>query len=146
MSVAPRSPKGPPVTALRAFEAAARLGGFAAAAEELCVTAGAISAHVKALEDDLGAPLFDRQTRGVKLTPLGARVLPDLSAAFDRLGMSVQMLRAEAGPRQVHIATLPAIAQPVAEPAAAGDPGGAARCHHLHHRAGAAAEPEARAL
>ncbi|AMY67461.1 hypothetical protein [Frigidibacter mobilis] len=38
-------------------------------------------------------------------------MLPDLSAAFDRLGMSVQMLRAEAGPRQVHIATLPAIAQ-----------------------------------
>jgi len=111
MSVAPPRPKGPPATALRAFEAAARLGGFAAAAEELCVTAGAVSAHVKALEDDLGAPLFDRQARGVQLTPLGARVLPDLSAAFDRLGMAVQILRAEAGPRQVHIATLPAIAQ-----------------------------------
>ncbi len=53
-----------PLTALRAFEAAARLGGFAAAAAELGVTAGAVSAQVKGLEDRLGAPLFARGSTG----------------------------------------------------------------------------------
>jgi LysR family glycine cleavage system transcriptional activator len=100
-----------PLNALRAYEAAARLGGFAAAAEELGVTPGAIAAHVKALEEALGAELFDRQARGVRLSALGQRVLPDFTEAFDRLGQAVQTLRAEAAPRVVHIATLPAIAQ-----------------------------------
>ena len=50
MTVAPPRPKGPPLNALRAFEAAARLGGFAKAAEELSVTPGAVAQHVKALE------------------------------------------------------------------------------------------------
>lgn len=111
MPVAPPRPKGPPLNALRAFEAAARLGGFAAAAAELGVTPGAVAAHVKALEHTLGAALFDRDTRGVRLTALGRRVLPDFTEAFDRLGLAVQGLRAEAAPRTVHIATLPAIAQ-----------------------------------
>ena len=111
MAVAPPKPKVPPMTALRAFEAAARLGGFAAAAVELGVTPGAITAHVKALEADLGAALFERHAKGVRLTGLGARVLPEMSAAFDALGQAVQNLRAEAAPCVVHIATLPAIAQ-----------------------------------
>ncbi len=55
MPVAPPRPKDLPLTALRAFEAAARLGGFAAAAQELGVTPGAITAHVKQLESALGA-------------------------------------------------------------------------------------------
>ncbi|MFC2968944.1 LysR family transcriptional regulator [Acidimangrovimonas pyrenivorans] len=111
MSVAPPRPKFPPLNGLRAFEAAARLGGFAAAAEELGVTPGAITAHVKALEDSLGAKLFARHARGVRLTALGERVLPGFTRAFDELGGAVQTLRAEAAPRTVHIATLPAIAQ-----------------------------------
>ncbi|NUB44286.1 LysR family transcriptional regulator [Fertoebacter nigrum] len=111
MPVAPPRPKPPALNALRAFEAAARLGGFAAAADELGVTPGAVAAHVKALEDDLGAMLFQRQPQGVTLTPLARRALPGLSEAFDRLGLAVQGLRAEAAPRTVHIATLPAIAQ-----------------------------------
>ncbi|MCT8330644.1 LysR family transcriptional regulator [Albidovulum sediminis] len=111
MPVSPPPLKGLPLNALRAFEAAARLGGFAAAATELGVTAGAITAHVKTLEEALGAPLFERHARGVRLTALGQRVLPDFVEAFDRLGLAVQTLRAEAAPRQVHIATLPAIAQ-----------------------------------
>ena len=77
------------MTALRAFEAAARLGGFAAAATELGVTPGAVTAHVKALEDRLGAALFARDAKGVQLTPLGARVLPEFTAAFDALGLAV---------------------------------------------------------
>lgn len=111
MPVAPPPLKGLPLNALRAFEAAARLGGFAAAGQELGVTAGAVTAHVKALEDTLGAALFERHARGVRLTPLGQRELPAFTGAFDALGHAAQALRSDAAPRTVHIATLPAIAQ-----------------------------------
>lgn len=111
MPVAPPPLKGLPLNALRAFEAAARLGGFAAAGQELGVTAGAVTAHVKALEDTLGAALFERHARGVRLTPLGQRALPAFTGAFDALGHAAQALRSDAAPRTVHIATLPAIAQ-----------------------------------
>lgn len=110
MPVAPPRPKGPALNALRAVEAAARLGGFSAAAAELGVTPGAVAAHVKTVEEYLGATLFDRVARGVRLTAVGQRVLPALVTAFDALGQAVQTLRAEAAPRTVHIATLPAIA------------------------------------
>jgi LysR family glycine cleavage system transcriptional activator len=111
MAVAPPRPKDLALNALRAFEAAARLGGFAAAAAELGVSPGAVTAHVKALEDRLGAALFRRGAKGVELTALGARVLPAFTGAFDALGSAQHLLRAEAAPRAVHIATLPAIAQ-----------------------------------
>lgn len=111
MPVSPPRPKGFALNALRALEAAGRLGSFAAAARELGVTPGAITAHVKALEADLGAPLFQRTSREVRLTPVAKRVLPELTAAFDALGAASQSLRREAAPRTVHIATLPAVAQ-----------------------------------
>lgn len=111
MSVDPPFPRLPSLNALRAFEAAARLGGFAAAAEELRVTPGAIAAHIKALEDDLGAPLFERHSRRVRLTGLGQSALPGFVEAFDRLGMAAQDLRQAAAPGKVHIAALPAIAE-----------------------------------
>ncbi len=111
MPVSPPRPKDLALNALRAFEAAARLGGFAAAAVELGVTPGAVTAHVKALEGRLGADLFQRSAKGVELTVLGARVLPGFTEAFDALGLAQHHLRAEAAPRAVHIATLPAIAQ-----------------------------------
>ena len=111
MPVAPSRPKGPPLNALRAFEAAARLGGFAAAAEELCVTAGAVAQHIKALEDWADAPLFQRRSQGVVLTPLGSEVASEFEDAFDRLGSAVQALRVRALPQDVRIATLPSIAQ-----------------------------------
>lgn len=63
MAVAPPRPKGFALNALRAVEAAGRLGSFAAAARELGVTPGAITAHVKALEVDLDAPIFRRTAR-----------------------------------------------------------------------------------
>lgn len=111
MPVAPPPLKGLPLNALRAYEAAARLGGFARAGQELGVTAGAVTAHIKALEDVLGAALFERHAKGVRLTPLGQRALPGFTEAFDALGLAVQGLRVEAAPRTVHVATLPAIAQ-----------------------------------
>ena len=111
MAVAPPRPKDLPLTALRAFEAAARLGGFAAASQELGVTPGAITAHIKALEAELGAVLFERTPRGVQLNALGQIVLPGFTAAFDGLGLAVQTLRNEAAPSAVHIAALPSLAQ-----------------------------------
>jgi LysR family glycine cleavage system transcriptional activator len=96
---------------LRAFEAAARLGGFKAAAMELSVTPGAVTAHIKSLEQHLGATLFERHAQGVRLTALGARVAAPLSEAFDHLAHAVGFMRAQAQPHSVHLATLPAIAQ-----------------------------------
>ncbi len=111
MSLSPPRPKGPPLNALRAFEAAARLGGFAAAADELCVTPGAIAQHIKALETWAGAPLFERRSQGVAITPLAQGVLSAFSLAFDQLGEAVQTLRSRAAPRHIRIAALPSIAQ-----------------------------------
>lgn len=93
MAISPPRPKGPPLNALRAFEAAARLGGFAAAADELCVTSGAIAQHIKSLESWAGADLFERRSQGVRLTALGSAVAAQFSAAFDGLGEAVHSLR-----------------------------------------------------
>lgn len=111
MSVDPPRPSGPPLNALRAFEAAARWRSFTAAAEELHVTPGAVAQHIKSLERWADSPLFVRHARGVGLTPLGEELLPGFTAAFDRLGEAVQRLRTCAAPKKIRIATLPAIAQ-----------------------------------
>lgn len=73
----------PPLNALRAFEAAARHGSFARAADELHVTQGAVSRHVKLLEEHLGVPLFRRLPRGLEPTAAAHRLLPKISASFD---------------------------------------------------------------
>jgi len=111
MALSPLRPKGPPLNALRAFEAAARLGGFAAAAEELCVTAGAVGQQVKKLEQWVGAPLFERASQGVALTALGVEMAVEFGDVFDRLGLAVQSMRLRAKPKVVRIAALPSIAQ-----------------------------------
>ena len=77
--------KLPPLTAVRAFEAAARNENFTAAAAELGMTQAAVSYQVKALEERVGAPLFVRERGRAHLTPLGARLLPALSQAFDAI-------------------------------------------------------------
>ncbi|MEM1199377.1 MAG: LysR substrate-binding domain-containing protein [Pseudomonadota bacterium] len=102
---------GPPLNALRALEAAARLGSFKAAGDELCVSAGAIAQHIKSLEAWAGAPLFQRRAQGVVLTDLGRTVLPGFTAAFDQLSDAVQTLRTGARPNDIRIAALPSIAQ-----------------------------------
>ena len=111
MSVSPPSPRKPSLNALRAFEAAARLGGFAQAAEELGVSAGVVAAQIKSLEEEIGAPVFDRHARGVRLTPIGQRALPAFVEAFDSLGQAVRGLKQDAAPHKIHIAALPALAQ-----------------------------------
>ncbi len=111
MPVSPPTPRIPSLNALRAFEAAARLGGFAPAAAELGVTPGAVAAQIKSLEEELGAPLFVRNARGVVLTPVGQRALPGFVDVFDRLATAVHELRQDSAPHKVHIAALPALAQ-----------------------------------
>jgi LysR family glycine cleavage system transcriptional activator len=75
----------PPLSADRAFEAAARNENFTAAATELGLTQAAVSYQVKSLEERLGAPLFARERGRVRLTALGQRLLPSLSQAFDAI-------------------------------------------------------------
>ena len=76
----------PPLSALRAFEAAARLKSFSKAAEELNVTPAAISHQIHALEQDLGVQLFRRLNRAVELTASARVLLPGLTEAFAGLG------------------------------------------------------------
>ena len=102
---------GPPLNALRAFEAASRLGSFTAAAHELCVTPGAVAQHIKSLEAWAGASLFERRAQGVVLTELGKGVCDQFSQAFDQLFFAVQSLRSQAMPDHIRIAALPSIAQ-----------------------------------
>jgi DNA-binding transcriptional LysR family regulator len=75
----------PPLNALRAFEAAARLNSVSQAAEQLHVTHGAVSRQLKALEEHLGVPLFVKDGRGLKLTDAGVRLRDVSSEAFERL-------------------------------------------------------------
>lgn len=75
----------PPLAAIRAFEAAARAENFTAAAAELGMTQAAVSYQVKSLEERLGSPLFVREKGRARLTPLGQRLLPALSGAFDAI-------------------------------------------------------------
>jgi len=85
----------PPLNALRAFEASARLGSFVAAAAELHVSAAAVSQQVRRLERYLDTTLFQRLARGLVLTEEGRGYLPELSQGFDLLGESTARLRAK---------------------------------------------------
>jgi len=75
----------PPLNALRAFEATARLNSVSQAAEQLHVTHGAVSRQLKALEEHLGISLFSKDGRGLKLTDAGIRLRDASGEAFDRL-------------------------------------------------------------
>lgn len=93
----------PPLNSIRAFEAAARLEGFALAARELHVTPGAISRQIKLLEETLGVPLFTRANRQVRLTPEGAGYFKAVSEALDRLGTATTSLRSQGRERPLHV-------------------------------------------
>jgi LysR family glycine cleavage system transcriptional activator len=85
----------PPLSAVRVFEAAARLENFTLAARELGMTQAAVSYQVKALEDRVGAALFVREKGRARLTPLGSRLLPALTQAFDAIEAAFAVTRAE---------------------------------------------------
>lgn len=80
----------PPLNALRAFEAAGRLGRMTAAAHELSVTPGAISRQVRQLEEALGTALFEGSKQRPALTEAGRLLLPAISAALDQVESAVR--------------------------------------------------------
>lgn len=88
-------PRIPPLNALRAFEAAARLGSFKAAAAEASVTHGAISRHIRMLEEWLGAPLFARHNRRVVLTDIGGAYHAEIAPAFERIAAATATCRGQ---------------------------------------------------
>lgn len=100
----------PPLTALRAFEAAARHLSFKHAAAELSLTPTAISHQVRQLEDLLGVRLFVRGTRRVDLTPAGQALFPALRDGFDAIARAVQVVRPRTQPRALVLSTTMAFA------------------------------------
>lgn len=99
----------PPLNAMRSFEAAARLGSFRRAAEELHVTAAAISQGVKSLERYLGIPLFRREARCVELTEAAMRLLPSVQDGFAAITRGVTCCIGQQT-SQVAVAAPPALA------------------------------------
>jgi len=85
----------PPLSAVRAFEAAARHENFSRAAEELAMTQAGVSYQMKLLEERLGAALFVRKGRGMVLTDLARRIAPRVSEAFTALGDAFAVARTE---------------------------------------------------
>jgi LysR family glycine cleavage system transcriptional activator len=85
----------PPLAAIRVFEAAARLGSFTRAGEELAMTQAAVSYQVKLLEERLGLLLFARQPRQVTLTSSGRRLSAAATEAFDTLRSAFAAERAD---------------------------------------------------
>ena len=100
----------PPLNALRAFEAAARHGSFTLAADELCVTPGAVSRQIKTLEDHFGVPLFTRGNRLVTLTEAGARYFALVSGPFAELTRAGEALQSERAQRQIRLDCVPTLA------------------------------------
>lgn len=82
----------PALNALKAFEAAARYESFTRAAEELCVTQGAVSHQVKALEAELGLKLFNRERQRLIITEAGRAYLSVVRDAFDRIASGTERL------------------------------------------------------
>lgn len=100
----------PPLSALRAFETAARHMSFKAAAEDLHVTPGAISQQIKLLEDRIGAPLFVRQTRRIELTEAGRSLLVPTQQAFRLIADAVARVRGADNSRILTVSLLPSFA------------------------------------
>jgi LysR family glycine cleavage system transcriptional activator len=101
----------PPLKALRAFESAARLGSFTAAAKDLFVTHGAVSRQVQHLEEFLGCRLFNRMPRGVELTNEGGEYATVVREAFLQLQQATDELRARDVEKQIlTISTTPRFA------------------------------------
>src|SRR6185295_13896635 len=100
----------PPLSALRAFEAAARHMSFSRAADELHVTPAAISHQIHALEEDLGVRLFHRMNRSIELTASARILLPGLSEAFAGIQSSVRRLRAHNDTGTLTVTSSPSVA------------------------------------
>jgi len=103
--------KLPSLNAVRAFEATARHLSFTQAAGELCVTVTAVSHQIKHLEALLGLKLFDRQPRGLVLTPAGGAMFPLLREGFDRMADAFALLECARPADAVTVSTTRAFAE-----------------------------------
>ncbi|MDX3925490.1 MAG: LysR substrate-binding domain-containing protein [Shinella sp.] len=99
-----------PLTALRSFEAAGRLGSFTLAAQELFVSQAAISRQIRELEALLGRPLFERQHRKVRLTEAGSRLLEVLVQSFDRIDAGLSDVIGDPATHAVRVSVEPSFA------------------------------------
>ena len=100
----------PPLTALRAFEASARLGSMQRAAHELNVTPSAVSQQVQNLEQWVGFPLLERRARQVQANAEGRVYLTAVSAAFDQIAAATEELSTGRVPRSICITCTPGFA------------------------------------
>ncbi|WP_179401125.1 transcriptional regulator GcvA [Burkholderia guangdongensis] len=100
----------PPLNAIRAFEAAARHESFSRAADELFVTHGAVSHQVRALEAELGVPLFTRHGKRLALTAAGARYAQQIRTALMMLADATRDVRASDRDRRLVISMLSSFA------------------------------------
>jgi LysR family glycine cleavage system transcriptional activator len=93
--------------ALRTFCVAARHGSFRTAGEELFITASAVSHQIKSLEQELGEPLFDRNSRELRLTEVGRSLLDEAGPLIDQLDTVVARYKRGSRPRSVRISVQP---------------------------------------
>jgi len=100
-----------PLNALRAFAVAARHESFKTAADQLHVTAGAISRQVKQLETLLEAPLFDRHAHGVRLNPRGARLAAGITPALEDMAIALAAARRHDSGQRLTVSAPPSFIQ-----------------------------------
>jgi LysR family glycine cleavage system transcriptional activator len=100
----------PPLTALRCFEVAARLGGVTLAARELHVTHSAVSQQIRILEDTMGVALFVREARGLRLTEEGRLYALEIRSALRDIANATLLAQARPQESELVIATLPSFA------------------------------------
>jgi LysR family glycine cleavage system transcriptional activator len=99
----------PPLTSLRAFEAAARHLSLTKAAQELNVTPGALSHQIRGLEEFIGVDLFERRVRSIALTPAGKLLYPGLQTGFTQIREAVLSLRNASNNRVLVVSTPPGL-------------------------------------
>jgi len=97
----------PPLPAVRAFEAAARHGGFTRAGEELHVSPGAVGHQIRLLEEWLGVPLFARGPRSVALTEAGRRYFGEVRDLLAELERASLALKERGSPDEVTVTAMP---------------------------------------
>jgi LysR family transcriptional regulator, glycine cleavage system transcriptional activator len=100
----------PPLNALKAFEAVARLLSVKKAAAELNVTPAAVSHQINGLEDYLGVKLFYRSNRALELTDAARECLPKLHEGFDNIAQAVERVRAHKGGGKLTVSAAPSFA------------------------------------
>ena len=102
--------RSPSLHELHAFASTARLGSFSKAADELCVTQGAVSRAVARLEEELGMRLLDRHGRLSTLTDAGRAYLDNVAPALQQLEAAAEAAGAQHGPHTLRLSVPPTLA------------------------------------